>query len=141
MSDQLIHVLDWIAILCILAGALLSFVAGVGLIRFPDLLSRMHAAAKPQVLGLLLVLVGIALRILPQEETGVFGIGTLILVGLFQVVTVPVAGHIAARVGYRTGRIRRDLVVTDELADRLDAKRRAEAGQDEATRQSGGGTA
>ena len=135
MSDQLVNVLDWIAILCILAGAMLSFVAGVGLIRFPDLLSRMHAAAKPQVLGLLLVLVGIALRILPQEETGTFSIGTLILVGVFQVVTVPVAGHIAARVGYRTGRIRHDLVVTDELADRLDAKRLAEEAQ-----RSGGST-
>ncbi|MFE1167883.1 monovalent cation/H(+) antiporter subunit G [Nocardiopsis sp. NPDC058789] len=135
MSDQLVNVLDWIAILCILAGALLSLVAAVGLIRFPDLLSRMHAAAKPQVLGLLLVLVGIALRLVPQEETGTFSIGTLILVGLFQVVTVPVAGHIAARVGYRTGRIREDLVVTDELADRLDAKRRAEKAQE-----SGGST-
>lgn len=135
MSDQLVNVLDWIAILCILAGAMLSFVAGVGLIRFPDLLSRMHAAAKPQVLGLLLVLVGIALRLLPQEETGTFSVGTLILVGVFQVVTVPVAGHIAARVGYRTGRIRHDLVVTDELADRLDTKRRAESAQ-----RSGGST-
>ncbi|GAB3702767.1 monovalent cation/H(+) antiporter subunit G [Nocardiopsis oceani] len=125
MNDQLIDILDWIAILCILAGALLSFVAGVGLVRFPDLLSRMHAAAKPQVLGLLLVLVGIALRILPQEETGVFSVGTLILVGLFQVVTVPVAGHIAARVGYRSGRIRRDLVVIDELAEDLDTQRPA----------------
>ncbi len=135
MSEQLVNVLDWIAILCILAGAVLSFVAGVGLIRFPDLLSRMHAAAKPQVLGLLLVLVGIALRILPQEDTGIFSIGTLLLVGVFQIVTVPVAGHIAARVGYRTGRIRRDLVVTDELADRLDSKRRAEQAQ-----RSGGST-
>ncbi|MBR8743664.1 monovalent cation/H(+) antiporter subunit G [Nocardiopsis sp. MG754419] len=125
MSEQVVHVLDWIAILCILAGALLSFIAGVGLVRFPDLLSRMHAAAKPQVLGLLLVLVGIGLRIAPQEDTGVFSVGTLILVGLFQVVTVPVAGHIAARVGYRTGRIRRDLVTTDELSERLDARHRA----------------
>ncbi|MET9710209.1 monovalent cation/H(+) antiporter subunit G [Nocardiopsis alba] len=128
MSDQLVTVLDWAAILCLLAGSLLSFVAAVGLMRFPDLLSRMHTAAKPQILGMLLVLVGIGLRILPVEETGVFDFGTLILVGLFQVVTVPVAGHIAARVGYRTGRIRRDLVVTDELAERLDSKHRANEG-------------
>jgi len=127
MSDQLVAVLDWIAILCLLAGALLSLVAGVGLIRFPDLLSRMHTAAKPQVLGLLLVLVGIGIRLIP-EETNVFNVGTLLLVGLFQVVTVPVAGHIAARVGYRTGRIREDLIVRDELAERLEAKRRADAG-------------
>jgi multicomponent Na+:H+ antiporter subunit G len=130
VSDQLVTVLDWAAILCLLAGSLLSFVAAVGLIRFPDLLSRMHTAAKPQILGMLLVLVGIGLRMLPVEETGVFDFGTLILVGLFQVVTVPVAGHIAARVGYRTGRIRRDLVVTDELAERLDVKRRANEGSE-----------
>nr|WP_202423059.1 monovalent cation/H(+) antiporter subunit G [Nocardiopsis alba] len=122
--------MDWAAILCLLAGSLLSFVAAVGLMRFPDLLSRMHTAAKPQILGMLLVLVGIGLRMLPVEETGVFDFGTLILVGLFQVVTVPVAGHIAARVGYRTGRIRRDLVVTDELAERLDSKRRANEGSE-----------
>ncbi|GAB3728046.1 monovalent cation/H(+) antiporter subunit G [Nocardiopsis nanhaiensis] len=122
MSELMITVLDWVAILCILVGALLSLVAGVGLVRFPDLLSRMHTAAKPQVLGMLLVLLGIGLRLMPVEETGVFDFGTLILVGLFQIVTVPVAGHIAARVGYRTGRIRHDLIVTDELADRLAAK-------------------
>ncbi|HJE61878.1 MAG TPA: monovalent cation/H(+) antiporter subunit G [Nocardiopsis listeri] len=123
MSEQFVQVLDRVAILCILAGALLSFIAAIGLIRFPDLLSRMHAVSKPQVLGLLLVLLGIGLRLLPAEETGVFSFGTLFLVGLFQVVTVPVAAHIVARVGYRTGRIRRDLVSTDELADRLATRR------------------
>lgn len=127
MSEQIVQVLDWIAIVCILAGALLSFIAGIGLIRFPDLLSRMHAASKPQVLGLLLMLVGIGMRIIPQEETGVFSVGTLLLVGLFQVVTVPVAGHIVARVGYRTGRIRWDLLGTDELADRLKIRRSKQA--------------
>ncbi|MDE3722512.1 MULTISPECIES: monovalent cation/H(+) antiporter subunit G [Nocardiopsis] len=123
MSEELITVLDWIAILCLLAGALLSVVAAVGLIRFPDLLSRMHTAAKPQVLGMLLVLVGIGLRLAPVEDTNVFNVGTLLLVGLFQVVTIPVAGHIAARVGYRTGRIRQDLLFRDELADRLASRR------------------
>ncbi|WP_028646709.1 monovalent cation/H(+) antiporter subunit G [Nocardiopsis sp. CNT312] len=122
MSDQMIAVLDWIAVLCLVAGALLSLVAGVGLVRFPDLLSRMHTAAKPQVLGLLLVLVGIGLRIAPVE-TGVFNVGTLLLVGLFQIMTVPVAGHIAARVAYRSGRIREDLLVTDELAEHLERRR------------------
>jgi multicomponent Na+:H+ antiporter subunit G len=126
VNEALVAVLDWIAVLCLLAGAMLSFVASVGLIRFPDLLSRMHTAAKPQVLGLLLVLVGIGLRIMP-EETGIFTVGMLFLVGLFQIVTVPVAAHIAARVGYRTGRIDEDLLVTDELFERLRRDERAEA--------------
>ncbi|MFY7064511.1 monovalent cation/H(+) antiporter subunit G [Nocardiopsis changdeensis] len=127
MSEEIVTVLDWIAILCLLAGALLSVVAAVGLIRFPDLLSRMHTAAKPQVLGMLLVLVGIGLRLVPVEETNVFNVGTLLLVGLFQIVTIPVAGHIAARVGYRTGRIREDLLVHDELGERLARKREEDA--------------
>lgn len=122
MSDQLANVLDWVAILCILVGAMLSLVAGVGLIRFPDLLSRMHTAAKPQILGLLLVLVGIGIRLIPVE-TNIFSTGTLLLVALFQIVTVPVAGHIAARVGYRTGRIEEELITRDELSERLEAER------------------
>ncbi|HEX5200436.1 MAG TPA: monovalent cation/H(+) antiporter subunit G, partial [Actinoplanes sp.] len=46
---------DILAGACLVSGALLSLAAGVGLLRFPDLLSRMHAATKPQVLGLLLI--------------------------------------------------------------------------------------
>ncbi|NYH53164.1 MULTISPECIES: monovalent cation/H(+) antiporter subunit G [Nocardiopsis] len=120
MNETLGAVLDWVAILCILAGAMLSLVAGVGLIRLPDLLSRMHAAAKPQVLGLVLVLVGIDIRLIPVE-TNVFNVGTLVLVALFQMATIPVAGHITARVGYRTGRIEEGLMARDELAERLEA--------------------
>ncbi|WP_047870101.1 monovalent cation/H(+) antiporter subunit G [Nocardiopsis sp. RV163] len=134
MSDQLITVLDWVAILCILAGAALSLVAAVGLLRFPDLLSRMHTAAKPQILGLLLVLVGIGIRLIPVE-TNVFSVGTLLLVALFQIVTVPVAGHIAARVGYRTGRIDEELITRDELAERLEGRRgNGDGGPDGASR-------
>lgn len=121
MSEQLVAVLDWVAILCILAGAMLTLVAGVGLIRFPDLLSRLHTSAKPQVLGLLLVLVGIGIRLIPVE-TNVFNLGTLLLVGLFQIMTIPVAGHIVARVGYRTGRIDEKVMFRDELAERLEAR-------------------
>ena len=41
-----------------MAGALLGLAAGIGVLRFPDALSRMHAATKPQVLGVLLLLLG-----------------------------------------------------------------------------------
>ena len=43
------------------AGAALALTAAIGVVRFPDTLSRMHAASKPQVLGLLLVLAGAAM--------------------------------------------------------------------------------
>ena len=125
MNEQFMLVLDWIAMLFLLAGALLTFIAGIGMVRFPDLLSRMHAASKPQVLGLIFVLIGLGLELL-SVETNVFSVGSLILVALFQIVTIPVAGHIAARVGYRTDLIRRDLLSVDELAEQIDRQEREE---------------
>ena len=125
MSEQLTLVLEWIAMLFLLVGALLTFIAGIGMVRFPDLLSRMHAASKPQVLGLIFVLIGLGLELL-SVETNVFSVGSLILVALFQIVTIPVAGHIAARVGYRTDLIRRDLLSVDELAEQIDRQEREE---------------
>ena len=125
MNEQLTLVLEWIAMLFLLAGALLTFIAGIGMVRFPDLLSRMHAASKPQVLGLIFVLIGFGLKLL-SVETNVFSVGSLILVALFQIVTIPVAGHIAARVGYRTDLIQRDLLSVDELAEQIDRQEREE---------------
>ena len=45
----------------IVIGVLIAAIAMVGLVRFNDVLSRMHAASKPQTLGLVLVLAGAAI--------------------------------------------------------------------------------
>jgi multicomponent Na+:H+ antiporter subunit G len=107
--------LDVLSAICLLGGAALSLAAGIGVVRFPDVLSRMHAASKPQVLGLLLVLIGVGLRL----RTG-FDITTLVLVAVFQLTTAPVAAHMVGRSAYRTRRVRRDLLIVDELSARLD---------------------
>ena len=52
-------VLEIVAGLCLVLGSLMSLAAAIGLLRFPDLLSRMHAGTKPQVFGLLLLLDGV----------------------------------------------------------------------------------
>ncbi|PFG18599.1 monovalent cation/H(+) antiporter subunit G [Serinibacter salmoneus] len=101
-----------------LAGSFLAMVAGIGILRFPDLLSRMHAATKPQVLGLAFLMIGLALEL----RTGV-AIWTLVLVLLLQLITAPVSAHMVGRSGYRTGRVRRDLLIVDELTDDLEAAR------------------
>ncbi|WP_174536314.1 monovalent cation/H(+) antiporter subunit G [Micromonospora chalcea] len=121
-------ILDTAAGVCLIAGALLCLAAGIALIRFPDVLSRMHAAAKPQVLGLLLVLLGCALRL----RTGV-DITTLVLVGLFQLATAPVAAHMVGRTAYPHDDIRRDLLITDELAGDIDRIRADRAGEPQET--------
>jgi multicomponent Na+:H+ antiporter subunit G len=106
------NIADVLAGACLISGALLSLAAGVGLLRFPDLLSRMHAATKPQVLGLLLILAGTALRL---QNT--IDITTLVLVGIFQLVTAPVAAHMVGRAVYRAGQARAELLVVDELGE------------------------
>lgn len=102
---------DVVAGACLISGALLSLAAGVGLLRFPDLLARMHSATKPQVLGLLLILTGAALRL---QNT--IDVTTLVLVGLFQLATAPVSAHMVGRAVYRAGHIRPEDLVVDELA-------------------------
>jgi len=103
-------VADVASAICLLGGAFLAFAAGVGVLRFPDLLSRMHAGTKPQVLGLILVLIGLALRL---RSGG--AVWALVLVAVFQMLTAPVAAHMVGRAGYRTGKVRNDLLVVDEL--------------------------
>lgn len=116
------EVLDIAAAVALVLGALLSLAAGVGALRFPDALARLHAGAKPQVLGLILVVVAIALS---SRTWGV--VLLLVPVVLFQVLTTPVAAHMVARAGYRTRNLRRDLLITDELADDVERASRSES--------------
>lgn len=106
------EVADGVAAVCLALGALLTLIAAVGILRFPDVLTRMHSATKPQVLGLLLILVGLGFRL---RDPG--SIGLLALVALFQLVTTPVASHMVGRASFRAGQVRHDLLVVDELTD------------------------
>ncbi|WP_129339196.1 monovalent cation/H(+) antiporter subunit G [Cellulomonas endophytica] len=114
-------VADVLSGLCFLAGALLALTAGVGVVRFPNLLARMHAGTKPQTLGLVLVLLGLALRL----RTG-GAVWALLLVVVFQMLTAPVAAHLIGRAGYRTGKVGQHALVVDELTADLERADRAE---------------
>ena len=125
-------ILDIVAWVVLVAGAFLTFAAGLGLLRFPDLLSRIHTAAKPQVLGLTLLMLGLALRLREGRY-----LWMLLLVVAFQMLTASVSAHLVARAGYRTGKVDRESLVVDELtrdliiakreADRREAEERARA--------------
>lgn len=54
--------IDVLAALLLLAGAAFFLAGTVGLLRFPDVYSRLHALAKADNLGLGLVLLGLALQ-------------------------------------------------------------------------------
>lgn len=101
---------DVVSAALLIGGALMSLAAAVGLLRFPDLMSRMHAATKPQVLGLLLFLAAIAV----QLRSWIL-LPLLAICWIFQLLTVPVSAHMVGRAGYRTKHLRRDLLSLDEL--------------------------
>lgn len=109
-------VLDIVGAVFLLLGAMLCFAASVGLVRFPDVLTRMHAATKPQTLGLLFVVIGVALSLQNLQALGI-----LVLVAILQLLTAPVAAHMVSRTAYRTGQAREDLLMEDDLADDLAA--------------------
>lgn len=105
-------VLDVISSVLLLGGVLLAVLAGLGLVRFPDVFSRMHAATKPATLGLLMVTVGAALQ---QEDRS--DVTKLLLVAAFQFLTAPVAAHMIGRAAYRSGAGDLGDLVVDELKD------------------------
>jgi multicomponent Na+:H+ antiporter subunit G len=104
------NVIDTVTAVFLVAGALMSLAAAVGLLRFPDLLSRMHAATKPQVLGLFLLLAAMGLQ---MRSWWVWPV--LLVVWIFQLLTVPVSAHMVGRSGYRTKHMHRELLSSDDL--------------------------
>ena len=53
-------ILDIVALVLVLLGAILCLTASIGLLRFPDVVTRLHAATKPQVLGMLIIAIAVA---------------------------------------------------------------------------------
>lgn len=94
------------------AGAAFSAVGALGALRFPDLLSRLHAATKPQTIGLLLILAGVA----PQTSS-VAAATPLVLVAIFQLITAPVAAQTIGGAAYRARAIDPATLTLDETRD------------------------
>ncbi|QFG21647.1 monovalent cation/H(+) antiporter subunit G [Actinomadura sp. WMMB 499] len=105
-------VADVVTAILLPAGAAFSFVGALGMLRFPDLLSRLHAATKPQTIGLLLVLGGVA----PQADSRTAA-APLLLVAIFQLITAPVAAQTIGDAAYRSGSLDRDRLAVDETTD------------------------
>jgi len=124
--------MDIVAAILLVLGTLLSAVAGFGLLRYPDVLSRMHAATKPQVLGLLLALAGLGFALRTWSV-----IPVLLVAWLAQLITAPVSAHMVGRATYRSDHLDPQHIAVDDLAkavqeqDRLEAEQqRYESGQD-----------
>jgi multicomponent Na+:H+ antiporter subunit G len=120
-SEPVVSVLDGIAAVFILLAAFLTLAAAVGLLRFPDSLARLHAATKPQILGLIFIVLAIALSVRSWQV-----LLLLIPVVVFQLLTSPISAHMVGRAGYRTGDFDPDVLTADELAPDVAAAGRSD---------------
>ena len=94
-------------------GALFILVAAIGVLRFSDLLMRMHASSKASTLGVILVLAAVAVHTWQIAVSA-----RIVLICAFLLATAPVAAHAIARAAYRRGLKLSPETDPDELADR-----------------------
>ena len=89
----MIPFIDTFTVLAVSAGALLFLAGTLGLLRFPDTLSRLHALSKADNLGLGLIVLGL----LPQADSLAGGL-KLICVWLLAQLSAATASQLIAGV-------------------------------------------
>jgi multicomponent Na+:H+ antiporter subunit G len=88
-------VLSW---LFLLAGAFFTLVGGIGILRMPDLFTRLHASGVSDMLGAGFVLLGLVF----QAGWDLATVKVLLLLGFFAF-TSPTAAHVVAKCALGTG--------------------------------------
>jgi multicomponent Na+:H+ antiporter subunit G len=99
-------------------GAAFMLVAAIGVVRMPDLLTRMHASTKAGALGAGLILLSVAVYF------GELGVATRAVAAVaFVILTAPVAAHMIGRAAYLIGVPLWEGTIKDELRERYDLRR------------------
>ena len=96
--------IDIIVIFLLILGLFFFFATTVGLIRFPDFYSRMHAAGKGDTLSSLLMLSGLAIyNLFPISEGSLIVAVKIMLISVFVFMASPTATHAIIDAGYESG--------------------------------------
>lgn len=101
----------------LICGSLLSLAAAIGLVRLPDIFTRMHASTKAGTLGVGMVM--LALGIASGEFIVII---KAIATFMFLIATAPVAAHMLGRAAYRQGEKLAEHTVRDDWQDPLRLK-------------------
>ncbi len=107
---MMLSLLHFIAGVVMLIGALFALLAAIGILRLPDLYTRMHAASKAGTMGAGLLLAAIAVVSLDGAV-----IMRAIAGFVFLLLTAPVSAHLLARAAYLAGYSPSDLTIVDDL--------------------------
>jgi multicomponent Na+:H+ antiporter subunit G len=78
-----------------LLGAALVLLSALGVVRFADVLARLHALAKASTLGLVLLLAGAAVNL-----NDLYDITSVVLAGVLHLMASPPASNMLSRATY-----------------------------------------
>ena len=87
--------MNYVCVALVLFGVFFLVMGAVGVLRFPDFYTRMHAAGKCDTLGTLLIVIGIALYLGPT-----LGALKVIAIAVFIFMTSPTATHAIAKAAH-----------------------------------------
>jgi multicomponent Na+:H+ antiporter subunit G len=102
-------ILQAFALIAIIIGTLFSLIGVIGLIRLPDVYTRLHATGKVGVYGAVLLLVAAAIWT-------PLGWGKALLLIVLLMASGPVSAHAISSAAYRIGLPMKD-AVRDDLGD------------------------
>lgn len=109
MTDLLI---DAVSVVCLIGGGAFGVIGGIGLMRFPDFYSRLHAGGVTDTLSAILIVLGLVL----QSGASLLSL-KLLLVLLFLLFTTPTASHALAQAALTAGVPLRRERQTDDKED------------------------
>ncbi|WP_101844364.1 monovalent cation/H(+) antiporter subunit G [Halobacillus sp. Marseille-P3879] len=93
-------IFDLLICTSLLLGTFFLISGSIGVLRFPDVYTRLHAATKSSTLGVAGILIGAFLFMYVEHDVVS---GKLLLGILFVLLTAPVSGHMIGRAAYRSG--------------------------------------
>lgn len=96
-----------IVLICVIIGVVFNFLGVLGLLRFPDVYTRLHAATKCTTFGSIFLALGVAAYGFSNWYHGYAPLGNMGIHALFALLalllTNPTGAHAIARAAHRSG--------------------------------------
>ena len=107
----------WLSGALFIVGATFALLASIGVLRMPDVFTRMQASTKTGTLGLGCILLGVAVHFADLRVAA-----TALLIVAFVFLTAPIAAHVLARAAYCAGVPLWTGTIRDELEGQYDSR-------------------
>lgn len=107
---------EWITALLMGIGVFFISVSSIGMVRLPDLYTRVHAAGKAGTLGIIGVLLGVGVYYITSAPIVI----KMMAMITFFFLTAPVATHMIDRAAFLTGVQPMEGTTPNELKGRYD---------------------